>query len=179
MVAALLLAIGFGVPLYNYYYQELSQQVKLVALAVFSLVFAAGVFLRGPWPQDLRYHDFADKRSLYGCCVPNTFDVLSNLPFACVGLNGLSMLFTRRAFLALGENEWCGWFVFSIGVFFVSLGSAFYHWRPNNQRLVWDRLPMTMGFMSIFALVIEERLNSEKLTDGLIPSSWVFVACRT
>lgn len=34
----------------------------------------------------------------------------------------------------------------------VSFGSALYHWKPNNWLLVWDRLPMAVGFMSIFCL---------------------------
>jgi len=45
-----------------------------------------------------------------------------------------------------------GWYSFFIGFFFVSIGSAYYHWRPNNWTLVWDRLPMTLGFMSIYYL---------------------------
>ena len=42
-------------------------------------------------PQKESYHDFADQRCL--CCgVPNTFDVLSNIPFLFVGLIGLDVV---------------------------------------------------------------------------------------
>lgn len=55
--------------------------------------------------------------------------------------------------------EWCGWFILATGILLVSLGSAYYHWRPNNRTLVWDRLPMTIAFMALFALMVEERVG--------------------
>jgi hypothetical protein len=41
----------------------------------------------------------------------------------------------------------------------VALGSGYYHWRPSNSRLVWDRLPMTVGFMSLIAVVVSETVQ--------------------
>ena len=41
----------------------------------------------------------------------------------------------------------------------VAIGSSYYHWKPSNSRLVWDRLPMTVGFMSLVAVVISETLG--------------------
>ncbi len=40
-------------------------------------------------------------------------------------------------------------------------------YRPNPQ--VWDRLPMTLGFMSIYSIVLHERLQLFRLlpTDAL------------
>jgi hypothetical protein len=38
-------------------------------------------------------------------------------------------------------------------------GSAYYHLAPNNDRLVWDRLPMTIVFMSLVAAMIAERIS--------------------
>ena len=46
-----------------------------------------------------------------------------------------------------------------MGVGLVAVGSSYYHWRPNNARLVWDRLPMTVGFMSLIAVVLSETLD--------------------
>ena len=43
------------------------------------------------------------------------------------------------------------------GVFCTSLGSAYYHLAPDNARLFWDRLPMTIAFMSLFAIAINRR----------------------
>jgi hypothetical protein len=39
------------------------------------------------------------------------------------------------------------------------VGSAYYHLDPNNDRLVWDRLPIAMTFMALFAIIIAEYLN--------------------
>jgi hypothetical protein len=49
-------------------------------------VCAVAVYTRPPIPQAREYHQFADSRTLVG--VPNAFDVLSNIPFAIVGIAG-------------------------------------------------------------------------------------------
>jgi hypothetical protein len=112
-------------------------------------------------PQPLAYHDFADQRTLFG--IPSALNVLSNLPFFFVGAAGL--LFIRRQppypagrhFLSRAER-W-PWLIFFLGVAFTCAGSAWYHLAPDNARLVWDRLPMTLGFMSLFAAMIAERID--------------------
>ena len=66
----------------------------------------------------------------------------------------------------------CGWtasfadprerwpyFVAFAGLVLTFFGSSYYHLRPDNARLVWDRLPMTLVFTSIVAAVIVERVN--------------------
>ena len=60
-----------------------------------------------------------------------------------------------------------------MGVFFTGLGSAYYHLSPDNATLVWDRLPMTIGFMAFTALVISERY-SESLGRRAFP--WLLLA---
>lgn len=112
------------------------------------------VFLFPPIAQDLAYHDFADKRPL--AQVPNAGDVLSNIPFCIVGLWGLLMLWRQRGGDTAARLLW---YVFFFGVFLVGFGSGYYHWAPDNQTLVWDRLPMTIAFMSLFSLVIAERIR--------------------
>ena len=112
-------------------------------------------------PQPLAYHDFADQRTLFG--IPNALNVLSNLPFFFVGIAGLLFIRRRppcpaaRHFLAGGER-W-PWLIFFLGVTFTCAGSAWYHLAPDNARLVWDRLPMTLGFMSLFAAMVAERID--------------------
>jgi hypothetical protein len=43
-------------------------------------------------------------------------------------------------------------------------GSSYYHLAPDNARLVWDRLPMTIVFMSLVATLVAERIS---VTAGL------------
>lgn len=38
----------------------------------------------------------------------------------------------------------------------IAVGSTYYHWNPNDSTLVWDRLPMTLAFVSIFCFMLEE-----------------------
>ncbi|MGH7338797.1 MAG: hypothetical protein ACREI7_14545, partial [Myxococcota bacterium] len=35
-----------------------------------------------------------------------------------------------------------------------------YHLAPDDARLVWDRLPMTIAFMSLVAAVVSERIDA-------------------
>ncbi len=129
----------------------------LGALVIITLV---GVMMLEPIPQDLRYHDFADKRAFFG--IPNALDVLSNLPFLFVGIWGVVVC--RRQ--DLGPMR-AAWLIFFAGVALVSAGSAYYHWSPSNPTLVWDRLPMTIGFMAVFCALLGERV-SVKLGQGLL-----------
>jgi len=92
--------------------------------------------------QDEQYHLFADHRTLLG--IANFWNVVSNLPFLVVGLTGL------RTARRLSEKS-----LFA-GVLLTAFGSAYYHLAPGDARLVWDRLPMTLVFMSFVCCVLEE-----------------------
>ena len=122
----------------------------------FCAAITAAVFLIvEPVPQPQSYHQFADRRPLLG--ISNGFDVLSNVPFAFVGL--LALRFLRRTAPPQPVTERRAYTVLFLGVLLTSVGSAFYHVAPSDRRLVWDRLPMTIGFMGFFAAVIGERIS--------------------
>jgi hypothetical protein len=103
-------------------------------------------------PQDPTYHLFADTRTIAG--ISNFWNVISNVPFAFVGIYGLAR--ARRFALS-----WLapGYIVFCVAVIAVSLGSAYYHYAPSTPALVWDRLPMSLAFMAVFTLVLGDRVN--------------------
>src|SRR5437667_12639658 len=46
-----------------------------------------GLDLHEPVPQDISYHEFADRRTVLG--VPNFWNVISNVAFLIVGIAGL------------------------------------------------------------------------------------------
>jgi hypothetical protein len=129
-----------------------------ILLAVAFVVAGVIAFFVPPIPQDLGYHDFADKRGWMG--IPNFGDVVGNLPFAFAGLAGLWAVWKRRAAFTI-RGEKALWTVFFAGAFVVCWGSGYYHWEPNNTTLIWDRLPMTVAFMSLFSVMIMERVSAK------------------
>ena len=130
-----------------------------VIVAAITLIAAGAVFLIPRIAQDPAYHNFADRRTMLS--IPHFLNVISNLPFAFVGALGLWFLLRKREGAALSfidpREQW-PYAVFFLGVALTSVGSSYYHLAPDNERLVWDRLPMTLGFMSVFAAVISERV---------------------
>ena len=108
-----------------------------------------------PIPQALGYHDFADQRTLLG--IRNALNVLSNLGFVLAGAVGLAAV--RRSASFVDGREHLPWLVLFVGVLLTSAGSTWYHLAPTNDSLVWDRLPMTLGFMGLLAALIGERVS--------------------
>jgi hypothetical protein len=48
---------------------------------------------------------------------------------------------------------------FFFTVTLTGVGSAYYHLEPNNDRLVWDPLPLAMMLMALFGIIIAEGLS--------------------
>lgn len=123
---------------------------RLLAIAALALLALVAFFVGPPIAQDPVYHRFADTAPLLG--VPNFLNVSSNLPFALVGLLGLSRL--RR--LNAHRSARPAWATFFAGVLLVALGSGYYHLAPDDASLVWDRLPMTLAFVALTVAILTE-----------------------
>ena len=126
-----------------------------VILLLFTVIIA--VLMQDPMAQSLEYHRFSDDRTMLS--VPNFLNVASNLAFVFVGILGLYGLVSRNL-VGLTELK-AGYFLLFLGLFLIGLGSSYYHLSPNNQTLVWDRLPMTLSFMSLYAIVLAEYVSVE------------------
>ena len=132
-------------------------------LILFGVVagMAAAMFLIRPIPQSETYHLFADTRS-FGI-IPNALNVFSNLFFLIVGVVGMRLVLRDRSLdrsaLFVDPAEKWPYLVFFLGVALTTFGSGYYHAAPDDARLVWDRLPMTLGFMSLLAATIGERIG--------------------
>jgi hypothetical protein len=134
------------------------QRVTVSILLALALLAVAALWLVAPIPQPLWYHDFADKRLLFG--IPNFWNVTSNLPFWFVGAWGIwySASGSSPGVFHDPTERWMCLFLFA-GVALTGTGSAYYHLDPNNDRLVWDRLPIAVTLMALLAIIIAERAS--------------------
>jgi hypothetical protein len=115
------------------------------------------VDLHAPIPQPAGYHQFADRRALLN--IENFCNVMSNLPFLIVGLIGIREIALRQP-AGIVPRLKPAYLCLFIGIVLVAFGSGYYHHAPNDETLVWDRLPMTITFMTLFAVVIGEHIDA-------------------
>lgn len=109
------------------------------------------IFCFSPIKQNTDYHQFADQEIILG--IQHFSNSVSNILLFLSGLIGF--IYSLNS-LAIKKQQY--YFFFS-GLILTGLGSFYYHIHPNNTTLFWDRLPMTITFMSLFAIVIDEYLN--------------------
>ena len=131
--------------------------IEGIRIPALLLVVACGIIvalLLPPIAQPASYHNFADQRSLFG--IPNVWDVTSNLAFILAGAVGLAGVF-GKAFSRCALSPAYG--IFFGATILIGLGSGWYHLEPNNETLVWDRLPIAMAFMSFLAIIIGEYID--------------------
>ena len=128
------------------------------------------VLTLAPIPQDQSYHAFSDTHWLFG--IPNFLNVISNVFFLVVGLIGIQFCIQHD----IGGTK-NAWLIFFVGVALVGVGSAYYHWSPNNATLVLDRLPMTIGFMALSIALLSEYVDT-RLSNSfmLFPSLLIGIA---
>lgn len=135
-------------------------------LAGTSILVVIAAMLLPPVAQPAEYHHFADRRSLFG--IPNFNDVISNLVFLLSGSAGLVFLWqvhrspTQTTFQDRKES-WPYWVLF-VSITSVAFGSIHYHWTPDIDHLLWDRLPIVIAIAALLSATIADRIS---LTAGL------------
>lgn len=122
--------------------------VSSTLLAILIAIFIGPIF------QDEGYHQFSDETTIGS--VPNFWNVISNLPFLVIGCMGIRHFRNKKIPVAKAP-----YFLFFGGVAMVGLGSAYYHFHPTAETLVWDRLPMTVAFTSLFSIVFTEFVSKK------------------
>ena len=138
-------------------------------LALLSLL-AVGIIVLSlvePIPQNIAYHDFADQRTYFD--IPNFFNVISNVPFSVVGCYATIWLLKNNKVCFHSQREVLPYLIYFLSVVLVGFGSGYYHWQPNNSTLIFDRLPMTVAFMSFFSAIIAERISLKFGLYSLMP----------
>lgn len=134
----------------------------LFGVCVVVIITAASV---DPVPQDPNYHLFADQAAFFG--VSNFLNVASNLPFLIVGILGWRLILRHEQTVTAATK--LAWLVFFFGITLTAFGSGYFHLNPNNDTLFWDRLPMTIGFMSLISIVIAEYFSEKIGRLSLLP----------
>lgn len=126
-----------------------------VLLLLLTVAVVAAVGWLPPLAQPRAYHLFADTRAWSG--VPHLFNVLSNAGFVLVAWLGLRTL--PRAAVAAGDGvaQCVPYAVLFLALAATGVGSAYYHLAPDNARLFWDRLPMSIAFAALVAVLSAER----------------------
>lgn len=126
----------------------------LIAVTLFAVI-SIFVFV-DPYPQPQNYYDLADSRTLLG--VPNFWNVVTNFVFLVPGIAGLWML-RGKNHTGISPGLFPAYHILFIGVLLTAFGSSWFHLEPNNDTLFWDRLPMTIAFMSLVAIIVGEHIS--------------------
>lgn len=111
-----------------------------------------------PLAQDPAYHHFADDRHWLG--LANFADVVSNLAILLAAAWGLAVSLRTAApserFATADERRYASLYFGALVL--TAMGSTWYHLAPDNARLFWDRLPLSLAFTALLALLITERV---------------------
>lgn len=117
-----------------------------IMLSVSILITLFVLLFIKPIAQDTHYHQFANDTCMWG--INNFWNVISNMGFVAAGIYGFIIILKYQV-----KNPII-WVLFS-GIILTGIGSAYYHYSPNHQTLVWDRLPMTIVFTAYFSFIYQ------------------------
>jgi len=136
-------------------------RLKLWLLGISSVAVLLLAAILPSIPQSIAYHQFADQEAFLS--IPNFLNVVSNLAILLSGLVGL--LFTWRCYRSPVQQSFINkaacwpYFIVFLSVAMIGFGSAYYHWAPDNETLLWDRLPIAMGVTALLAATLTERIS--------------------
>ena len=122
-------------------------------VVIFVLIIAIFFAATDPIPQPENYNIFSDQRNFFG--INHFLNIISSLHFLVIGMVGIYLDKTRK----LVHDNFSTTPVYQIffyAVFCIGLGSGYFHAAPDNDRLVWDRLPMSVAFMSLACGLVSE-----------------------
>jgi hypothetical protein len=115
------------------------------------------IVLVPPIPEPAILRQLADERVLFG--IANFWNVVSNAPFLLIGAWGLYVIARGRPGAFVDPEEKWAYVACFLAVGLIAFGSTYYHLAPLDERLMWDRLPISLGFMALLSAVIAERIG--------------------
>jgi hypothetical protein len=139
---------------------------KLVFIFTLIVASAIVVWSMSAIPQPVEYHQFADQRKFLG--IPNFANVVSNLIFIFFGIYALFVIWFR----SVSADELmssASIYIFYLGLIAIGATSAYYHWSPSNDGLLWDRLAMSISFMALFSFILSAHFHQRVGSYLLMP----------
>jgi hypothetical protein len=133
-----------------------SKTSATIVLMILAAAATAFTLMLPKIPQDPTYHHFADCRSFLG--IPNTLDVLSNIPLVVLGAIGVGWCLRKQHGSLKTDFRVLKILAFST-IFLTGFGSSIYHWRPNDISIIWDRVPLSVMFMVVFLVIMADRIG--------------------
>ncbi len=131
---------------------------KINILLTISFCTIVAAFFSKAIPQNADYHAFADARTILS--IANFWNVMSNIPFVIFG--GLGLFSMQKQAKSNSKDAFqLNYLFFFIGIFLTGFGSAYYHYNPMIDTLVWDRLPMVITFMAFFSIIIGDYIDAD------------------
>ncbi|KAG0500525.1 hypothetical protein HPP92_000597 [Vanilla planifolia] len=139
------------------YFHILHRENRLRLCGAIALVGLILMVITPRIPHSPTHHFFADMRNFLG--VPNTLNVLTTYPFLLIGVPGLVLCVSGSCFSISLKGELWGWVLFYSGIAAAAYGSAYYHLKPDDDRIIWDRLPMMVSTISLLSNLVIERVD--------------------
>ncbi|MES2965492.1 MAG: hypothetical protein V4760_16545 [Bdellovibrionota bacterium] len=137
---------------YTYPIRAIASIALMVALVLLSIT---PLLVLG---EEATFMHFADHRMMFG--LKNAADVLSNFGFLIAGALGLRAVGARHGTKRDDRTlHYLGFVVFG-SVLATAFGSPYFHLNPNHESLLWDRLPMAIGFAGLVSLLIADRISA-------------------
>jgi len=98
-------------------------------------------------------------------------NVLSSILLVLVGVLGMNSCWRNNG---IGLRKLRA--AFFTAVMLTGFGSMIYHWLPNNNTLVWDRLPMSVMFMTLSLIIVADRISSKAAGKLFLPMNLIGVS---
>lgn len=146
-----------------------SRDARLWLLGLLAAAVVVAVAVLPPLAEPHVFRSYVDERAFFG--VANFLNVVSNAALLIVGAWGVYFLLrdARQPRAFSDPVERWPYLACFLGVALASVGSTYYHLAPDDARLMWDRLPISIGFMGLLSAVVVERISLKAGLRLLVP----------
>jgi hypothetical protein len=130
-------------------------------------LIASAALVAPPMPEPVLFRTYVDQREIAG--IPFFWNVVSNAPLLLVGIWGVRVVVRANRAAFIDSAEKLPYALCFMTVALAGIGSTWFHLAPNADRLMWDRLPIALGFMALLAGVIGDRFDPQAGRRAVLP----------